>query len=67
MSDDTSSENKMAHYWEALKTNAHVCWLILLFVSTVAAPGTQTSRAEETRKRRLAVDFCGNVSSLLET
>lgn len=41
MSDDKTSENKMAHYCrqsEALNTNAHVCRLILLFVLTVAAP-----------------------------
>lgn len=65
MRDDKTSENKMAHYCrqsEALNTNVHVCWLILLFVLTVAAPRAQTNRAEETwarcgfpRKRQLII------------
>lgn len=65
MSDDKTSENKMAHYCrqsEALNTNAHVCRLILLFVLTVAAPLAQTDKLEESwarcgflRKRRLII------------
>lgn len=50
MSDDKTSENKMAHYGrqsEAFNTNEHVCWLVLLSAITAEAPRAQTNGAEE--------------------